>query len=61
MLGRNNIYIYIYMPHRGGSNKYPQIVLSRNVKNIVFFLSENVQFLEVKFPIYLNRRDFVMK
>ena len=26
----------------------------------VFFLSENVQFLEVKFYIYLNRRVFVM-
>ena len=24
------------------------------------FLSENFQFLEVKFPIYLNRRVFVM-
>ena len=26
-----------------------------------FFLSENFQFLEVKFSIYLNRRVFVMK
>ena len=25
-----------------------------------FFLSENVQFLEVKFSIYLNRRVFIM-
>ena len=25
-----------------------------------FFLSENSQFLEVKFSIYLNRRVFVM-
>ena len=25
------------------------------------FLSENFQFLEVKFSIYLNRRVFVMK
>ena len=31
------------------------------MKNIrVFFLSENVQFLEVKFSIYLNRRVFVI-
>ena len=30
-------------------------------KNIrVFFLSENVKFLEVKFSMYLNRRVFVM-
>ena len=25
-----------------------------------FFLSENVQFLEVKFSMYLNRRVFIM-
>ena len=31
------------------------------MKNIrVFFLSETIQFLEVKFSIYLNRRVFVM-
>ena len=26
-----------------------------------FFLSENFQFLEMKFSVYLNRRVFVMK
>ena len=35
-------------------------VLSRNMKNIRFFLSENFQFLVVKFSIYLNRRVFVI-
>ena len=30
------------------------------MKTIGVFLSENVQFLEVKFSIYLNRRAFVM-
>ena len=35
-------------------------VLSRNMKKIRVFLSENFQFLEVKFSIYLNRRVFVM-
>ena len=30
------------------------------MKNMSFFLSENFQFLEVKFSIYLNRRVFVM-
>ena len=30
------------------------------MKNIRIFLSENFQFLEVKFSIYLNRRVFVM-
>ena len=30
------------------------------MKNIRVFLSENFQFLEVKFSLYLNRRVFVM-
>ena len=30
------------------------------IKNIRVFLSENFQFLEVKFSIYLNRRVFVI-
>ena len=30
------------------------------MKNIRVFLSENFQFLEVKFSIYFNRRVFVM-
>ena len=30
------------------------------MKNIIFFLSEIFQFLEVKFSIYLNRLVFVM-
>ena len=30
------------------------------MKNIRVFLSENFQFLEVQFSIYLNRRVFVM-
>ena len=34
--------------------------LSRNIKNIRDFLSENFQFLEVKFSTYFNRRVFVM-
>ena len=37
-------------PRRGGSNEYPQsMCLSKNLKNIIFFLSEIFQFLEVKF------------
>ena len=31
------------------------------MKNIRVFLSENFQYFEVKFSIYLNRRVFVMK
>ena len=30
------------------------------MKNIRVFLSENFQFLEMKFSIYLNRHVFVM-
>ena len=30
------------------------------MKNIRVFLSENFQFLEVKFSLYLNRHVFVM-
>ena len=35
-------------------------ILSRNMKKISEFLSENFQFWVVKFSIYLNRRVFVM-
>ena len=31
------------------------------MKNIRFYLSENFQFLEVKFSVYLNKRVFVMQ
>ena len=45
----------------GTGYRVPTIyVLSRNMKNIRDFLSENFQFLEVKFSIYLKRRAFVM-
>ena len=49
-------------PRRGGFKRVPTIYdLSRNMKNIKSFLSENFQLLEVKFSIYLNRLVFVMK
>ena len=48
-------------PRRGGSNGYQQsMFLSRHMKNIRIFVSEDFQFLEVKVSIYLNRRVFVM-
>ena len=47
-------------PRRGGSNEYPQSVFWSEVWKNQRFLSENSQFLEVKFSIYLNRRVFVM-
>ena len=36
-------------------------VLSRNMKNIRIFLSENFDFMAVKFSVYLNRHVFVMR
>ena len=48
-------------PRRGGSNEYPQSMFWAEIwKNIRVFVSENFQFLEVKFSIYLKRRVFVM-
>ena len=44
---------------RGGSNKYPQIMFWEEIWKIEF-LSKNIQFLEVKFSIYLNKLVFVM-
>ena len=48
-------------PRRGGSNEYPQSMFWAEIWKLSdFFLSENFQFLKVKFSIYLNRRVFVM-
>ena len=47
-------------PRRGGSNEYPQSMFWAEIWKISEFLSENFQFLVVKFSIYLNRRVFVM-
>ena len=48
------------LPRRGGSNEYPQSMFSAEIWKISEFLSENFQFLEVKFSVYLNRHVFVM-
>ena len=47
-------------PRRGGSNEYPESMFWAEIWKISEFLSENFQFLVVKFSIYLNRRVFVM-
>ena len=44
--------------HQGSSNKYPQSMFWVEIWKISVFLSENFQFLEVKFSIYLNRQVF---
>ena len=48
-------------PQRGGSNEYPQSMFWLEICKYKSFLSENFQFLEVNFFIYLNRRVFVIK
>ena len=47
-------------PRRGGSNEYPQSMFSAEICKVSEFLSDNFQFLEVKFSIYLNKCVFVM-
>ena len=47
-------------PRRGGSNEYPQSMFRAEIWKNQCFLSENFQFLEVKFSVYLNRHVFVM-
>ena len=49
------------LSHRGSSNEYPQSMFWAEIRKISeFFLSENLQFLDVKFSIQLNRCVFVM-
>ena len=47
-------------PRRGGRNEYHNLCSELKYEKYQSFLSENFQFLEVKFSIYLNRRVFVM-
>ena len=48
------------LPHQGGSNEYHNLCFEQKYEIYPRFLSENFQFLEVKFSIYLNRHVFVM-
>ena len=47
-------------PRRGGSNEYHNLCFEQKYEKYRRFLSENFQFLEMKFSMYLNRRVFVM-
>ena len=64
LISAQNIYCgnSLEPPRRGGSNEYPQSIFEQKKKKekISEFLSENFQFLVVKFSVYLNRRVFVM-
>ena len=57
---KHNCGYLLELPQWGSSNKYPQIMFWAEIWKISEFLSENFQFLEVKFSIYLNRHVFVM-
>ena len=46
------------LPQQGGSDKYPQFMFCAKIGKISEFLSENFQFLVVKFSEYLNRLVF---
>ena len=63
-MGFTGIYIFLFLLKNIDCG-YSQSVLSRNMKNINFYLKNinfylNFQLLLVKFSIYLNRRVFVM-
>ena len=47
-------------PRRGGSNKYRNLCFEQKYEKYQNFLSENFQFLVVKFSVYLNRHAVVM-
>ena len=47
-------------PHRGGSNEYHNLCFEQKYEKYQKFLAENFHYLVVKFPVYLNRRVFVM-
>ena len=58
---KNTDYGYSLEPPRQGVLTSTYIyVLSRNMKNIRIFLSENFHVLSVKFSVYLNRHLFIM-
>ena len=47
-------------PRRGGSNSTHNLCFEQKYEKYQSFLSQNFQFLEVKFSLYLNRPVFVM-
>ena len=47
-------------PRWGGSNEYHNLCFEQKYEKYQSFSSQNFQFLEVKFSLYLNRRVFAM-
>ena len=59
---KHRLWYSLEPPRRGGSDEYPQSMFRAEIwKKYQSFLTENFQFLEVKFSIYLYRRVFVMR
>ena len=63
-LGFTGVYIIFLISAQnidcGYSLKPPRDVFEQKYEKLSEFLSENFQFLEVKFSIYLNRHVFIM-
>ena len=58
---KHRLWVLVKPPWRGGSNAYLHSMLEQKYEKISEFLSENLQFLVVKFSIYLSRHVFVME
>ena len=59
-LGFTGVYIIFLISAQNIDCEYPQSMFWAEIRKISEFLSENFQFLEVKFSLYLNRHVFVM-
>ena len=58
---KHRLWYWLEPPCRGGSNEYPQsLVSSRKRKIIRIFYPKILYFLVVKFSVYLNRLVFIM-
>ena len=58
---KQKMLVLIRTASASGSNEYPQSMFRAEKRKISEFLSENFQFLVVKFPIYLKRRFFIIE
>ena len=57
---KHRLWYSLEPPRWGGSNEYLQSMFWAEILKRSEFLSENFQFLVVKFSVYLNRHVFVM-
>ena len=57
---KHRLWVLVELPHRGGSNEYPQSMFWAEIWKISEFLSGKFHCLVVNFLLYLNRRVFIM-